>query len=99
MGRWGEASSVREITREGGSIERRGEGSGKSWKHPELGGQRDEVNGQRVTRRCTKVMGASGRGSFTGTMLHVIGRIQCDCLDMLSTSFFFTSFMHVYLMF
>ena len=33
-------------------------------------------------------MGASGRGSFTDTMLHVIGRIQCDCLKMFSTSFF-----------
>lgn len=77
-----------EITREEGSIERRGAGSGKSLKHPELGGQRDEVNGQWVARRCTKFRGASGRGSFTDTMLHVIGRIQCDCLKMLSTSFF-----------
>lgn len=99
MGRWGETSSVGEITREEGSIERRGEGSGKSQKHPKLGGQRVEVNGHWVTRRCTNVMGASGRGSFTDTMLHVIGRIQCDCLKMFCTSFFFTSFMHVYLMF
>ena len=60
MGRWGGANSTGEMIRDEGSIERRAEGSGKSPRHPELGGQRDQLKGQGEIRRSTKGMRASG---------------------------------------